>query len=123
MYNVVGIAGCDQNMTPATSREKSQQVKVWIISIVDNQKPGFIAIAKPVLSGFEGGVFVSNTTKPRVRGLCILLSACINPKDPPIPVRACQLHIPVARRNAWQGEKGGTDVLVSIILREFEAKL
>jgi hypothetical protein len=86
MYNIVGIAGCDQNMTPATRREKSQQIKVRIIGIVDNQKPGFIAIAKPVLSSFEGGVFVSNTTKLRVRGFCILLSACINPKDPPIPM-------------------------------------
>ena len=111
-------------MTPATCREKSQQIKVWVIGIVDNQKPGFIAIAKPVLSSFEGGVFVSNTTKPRVRGLCILLSACINPKDPPIPMRAYQLHIPVAYRNMLgHGEKAGTDVLVSIILREFEAKL
>ena len=111
-------------MTPATRREKSQQIKVWVIGIVDNQKPGFIAIAKPVLSRFEGGVFVSNTTKPRVRGLCILLSACINPKDPPIPGRPCQLHIPVARRNMLGREKRlEWDVLVSIILREFEAKL
>jgi hypothetical protein len=124
MYNVVGIAGCDQNMTPATRREKSQQIKVGVVGIVDNQKPGFVAIAKPVLSSFKGGIFVSNTTKPRVRGLRILLSACINPKDPPITMRACQLPIPVARRNMLgRGKKAGMDVLVSIILRKLEAKL
>jgi hypothetical protein len=124
MHDIVGITRCNQNVTTATSRNQSQKIELRVIGIIDNQKPRLIPIAKPVLSGFEGVVLMSNTAEPCVTGLGILFRACVNPEDTPEPIRACQLHISDRiEEKDWQREKLRPDVLVSTILSKFEAEL
>ena len=80
-------------MSTSTRREEPQEVKTWVIGVIDDQEPRLITITQPVFSGLEGVVLVGKAPEPCVTSLCILFSTCVNPEDAPEPIRACQLHI------------------------------
>src|SRR5437763_12256254 len=124
MHNIVAVTSRNKNVTTATRRKKRPKVKIWVIGIVDNQEPRLTATTEPELSGLKGTVLVGNATYSCVTGLCILLGACVNPKDAPEPTRACQLNnVDGIDEYGWPRAKDGSNILLSVILGELQAEL